>query len=257
MRILILGGTSEAFALAQHVAVDARLRAVYSLAGRTASPLLPPVPHRIGGFGGVQGLECWLAGEGIEAIIDATHPFAARMSANAAAAARSLRLPLLVLRRAPWRPQAGDDWIRVADAQQAAVALGPEPAKVFLAIGRLELAAFRAAPQHSYLVRAVDAPEPNTLPPRAHIILQRGPFEVDAERDLLRSHAIDIVVSKNSGGEAAYAKIAAARQLGLPVVMVDPPPAPQGRHVESVASALDWLDVLIAQHHSVVSERGV
>ena len=230
MRILILGGTIEAFELAVRLSNDARFAPIFSLAGRTAKPVLPPVAHRIGGFGGAQGLADWLRAESIDAIVDATHPFAARISANAAAAARQLGLPLLFLQRPPWRQEDGDNWTRVGDMAQAAAALGEQPARVFLGIGRQEVAAFKAAPQHVYLVRAIEPPDADSLPPQSEVLLQRGPFELAAERELLGAHGIDVVVSKNAGGGAAYAKIAAARQLGLRVVMVERAAAARWRH---------------------------
>ena len=233
---------------------DARFTPIYSLAGRTTNPVLPPVAHRTGGFGGVQGLADWLRAENIDAVIDATHPFAARISANAAVAARQLGLPLLFLQRPPWRQEAGDHWTRVGDMAQAAAALGEPPARVFLGIGRQEVAAFKAAPQHFYLVRAIEPPDTDSLPPRSEVVLQRGPFELAAECELLVAHGIDCVVSKNAGGGAAYAKISAARQLGLRVVMVERAPLPDGGTVVSVDEAMHWLGL---HHGSPASERGV
>lgn len=236
---------------------DARFAPIYSLAGRTGKPVLPPVAHRIGGFGGAQGLADWLSAERIDAVVDATHPFAARISANAAMAARQLGLPLLFLQRPPWRQEDGDNWTRVRAMGQAAAALGDQPTRVFLGIGRQEVAAFKAAPQHVYLVRAVEPPAADDLPPHSEVILQRGPFALAAERELLSAHSIDVVVSKNSGGEAAYAKIAAARQLGLPVVVVDRAPLPRGEMAAGVDAAVRWLDALATRHDTPVSERGV
>ena len=237
---------------------DARFAPIFSLAGRTAKPMLPPVAHRIGGFGGAQGLANWLRAECIDAIVDATHPFAARISTNAAAAASQLGLPLLFLQRPPWGQEDGDNWTRVGDMGQAATALGEQPARVFLGIGRQEVAAFKAAPQHVYLVRAIEPPDADSLPPQSEVLLQRGPFELAAERELLGARGIDVVVSKNAGGGAAYAKIAAARQLGLRVVMVERGPLPEGDTVASVDEAVRWLGlVLAARHGSPASERGV
>jgi precorrin-6A/cobalt-precorrin-6A reductase len=258
MRVLILGGTTEAFALAQQLARDQRFAPTYSLAGRTATPLTPDVPCRGGGFGGADGLVAWLEAENIDAVVDATHPFAARISANAAEAARRLRLPLLFVRRPAWRPEPGDRWTDVADMDDAVSALGTEPRRVFLAIGRTEIGAFRSAPQHAYLARAIDAPATDMLPPRIEVLLQRGPFALEDEIALLQSHAIAVLVSKNSGGDAAYAKIAAARQLRLPVVMVRRPALPPGECCPDVASALEWLHALLPDAHGcTASERGV
>ena len=257
MRILILGGTIEAFALAVRLSDDARFAPVYSLAGRTAKPAVPPIAHRIGGFGGAQGLADWLGAEGIDVVVDATHPFAARISANAAAATRRLGLPILFLQRPPWRQEDGDTWTRVGDMAQAAAALGAQPARVFLGIGRQEVAAFEAAPQHFYLVRAIEPPAGDDLPPQSEVVLQRGPFELAAECEMLVAHGINLVVSKNAGGGAAYAKIAAARQLGLRVVMVDRLPLPHGEMVADVDAAMHWLAALATHHGTPVSERGV
>jgi precorrin-6A/cobalt-precorrin-6A reductase len=258
MRVLILGGTTEAFALAQELARDRRFAPTYSLAGRTAAPLMPDVPFRVGGFGGVDGLAAWLAAEKIDAVVDATHPFAAHMSANAASAAQRLRLPLLFVRRPGWRPEPGDRWTDVADMDDAVPALGAEPRRAFLAIGRTEIGVFRRAPQHAYIARAIDAPHPDALPPCTEIILQRGPFALEDEIALLQSHAIDVLVSKNSGGDAAYAKIAAARALGLPVVMVRRPALPTGECCPDAASGLEWLRALLSDDHGcTASERGV
>jgi precorrin-6A/cobalt-precorrin-6A reductase len=258
MRVLILGGTTEAFALAQALARDQRFAPTYSLAGRTAAPLTPDVPFRVGGFGGVDGLAAWLAAEKIDAVVDATHPFAAHISANAASAAQRPRLPLLFVRRPAWRVVSGDRWIDVPHMDDAVPALGAEPRRVFLAIGRTEIGIFQRAPQHAYLVRAIDTPHQDVLPPDTEIILQRGPFALEDEIALLQSHAIDVLISKNSGGDAAYAKIAAARALSLPVVMVRRPTLPAGECRPDVASALEWLRALLSDAHGcTASERGV
>src|SRR5262249_52166707 len=175
--------------------------------------------------------------------IDATHPYAAQMSHNAARAAARANVWLLALRRAPWTPVAGDRWTEVADTQSAARALGPAPRRrVFLALGRNEIAAFEAAPQHFYLVRSVDAVEPPLAVPRATYIQARGPFREDDDRALLAAHAIDTVVSKNSGGTAAYGKIAAARSLGAQVILLRRPALPDVAAVARIDDAVAWLD---------------
>lgn len=228
------------------------------MAGRTATPAQVPIPCRVGGFGGAEGLADWLAAERIEAIVDATHPFAARISANAFAAAQLRGVPLLVVAREPWTAADGDNWTRVPSLEAAAAALGPRALRVFLTIGRQQVGAFRAAPQHDYLVRSIDTPEPSALPPRSRVLLQRGPFDIEAEIELLQSQAIDVVVAKNSGGAAAYAKIVAARRLCLPVIMIEPPCEPVGTRVRTAISAMDWLSSLLLQDHTgVASERGV
>jgi precorrin-6A/cobalt-precorrin-6A reductase len=243
LRILLLGGSSEASALAAMLAGDARFAATLSLAGRTIAPRTGPLPTRVGGFGGADGLADWLRAEAVAALVNATHPFAARMSANAAAAARATGVPLLRLRRPPWEPQPGDDWREVADMAEAADALGQAPRRVLLTIGRNELAVFAArAPQHRYVIRSVDPPPAEALPPHATVLTARGPFALEDEIALLREHGIEMVMTKNSGGTATEAKLAAARLLGLPVVMVArPPPEPGVATVPDAASAFAWL----------------
>jgi precorrin-6A/cobalt-precorrin-6A reductase len=242
MRILILGGTAEARRLAERLAGRIDLAVTLSLAGRTAAPAVPPVPVRIGGFGGADGLARYLSAEGIDALIDATHPYAAVISANAARAAQSVGVRLLALRRPPWRPVAGDRWIEVADVPAAVAALGAEPRRVFLALGRKELAPFAQAPQHRYLVRSVDPVDPPLAVPHATYITGRGPFTEVDDRALLREHGIEVIVAKNSGGSATYGKIAAARTSGLAVIMPSRPPLPTVHTVETVEDALEWLD---------------
>ena len=187
-----------------------------SLAGRTAEPLPQAVPVRSGGFGAVDGLATYLRDERIEALIDATHPFAAVISTNAARAAEMTRVPLLALRRPPWRKEAGDDWIEIATIEGAVKALGEAPKRVFLALGRKELAPFVAAPQHFYLVRSIDPVNPPLDVPHASYVTARGPFTEQADRALLEKHRIETTVAKNSGGNATYGKIAAARALCIP-----------------------------------------
>jgi precorrin-6A/cobalt-precorrin-6A reductase len=261
MRILILGGTSEASELARRLGGDRRFVATLSLAGRTTAPrmaaITKPIATRSGGFGGADGLVQWVKDNRIEAIVDATHPFATRISANAVAAARIAGIPLLSLVRPPWRQQEGDKWICVANTDEAMTALGEKPQHVFLSIGRQEIGAFCAAPQHSYLVRSIEPPEADTLPPYAELILQRGPFEPEAEIALMRAHAIDIVVAKNSGSDATYAKIEAARALGLPVVMIEQPEKPRSSLSGDIAFICEQLAALARDHVSALSERGV
>lgn len=240
-KLLILGGTTEASGLARALAGDRRFAPLLSLAGATRAPVAPPIPWRRGGFGGSDGLAAYLAGEGVEFLVDATHPFAARMSAHAADAAAQAGVPLLALRRPPWVAGPGDRWEEFATMAEAAAALGPLPRRVFLTIGQKELAPFRAAPQHHYLIRSVDPPAPDSLPPRAELITARGPFDEPAERALLKAAGIERLVTKNSGGTAVAAKLAAARALGLPVLMVRRPPVPAVETVATVEAALAWL----------------
>jgi precorrin-6A/cobalt-precorrin-6A reductase len=244
MKALILGGTTEAMALARLVAGHAAVQATMSLAGRTRQPVLPPLPTRIGGFGGVEGLCSYLAGEGVGAVVDATHPFADGMSANAAAACRAMGLPLLVLTRVPWATGPGDRWIGVPDMTAAAEALRPLGTNIFLTIGRQELQPFEAMPEKSYLIRAVDPPDPMPDLPHHRLLLDRGPFTLEGELALLDEHRIDALVSKNSGGRATEAKLAAARLRGIPVVMVERPPSNGVAELHNPAAALSWLEGL-------------
>ncbi|MBM1173711.1 cobalt-precorrin-6A reductase [Microvirga arabica] len=243
MRILILGGTTEASALARLLSGRSEFSPLLSMAGRTSDPRPLPIPTRIGGFGGVEGLIRFLAQERIEAVIDATHPFAAMMSRSAAEACASACVPLLALRRPPWAPQEGDRWIEVGSTGEAVRALGDEPRRVFLTVGRLELPPFAAAPQHTYLVRTI-GPIGDALPvPNVIAIQDRAPFNEAAERALMERERVEIVVTKNSGGAATYPKIAAARALGVPVIVVARPEKPRGiEEVASADAALEWLE---------------
>ncbi|RWA65678.1 cobalt-precorrin-6A reductase [Mesorhizobium sp.] len=251
--ILILGGTTEARQLAGKLAARADLAVTLSLAGRTESPIAQGVPLRVGGFGGAQGLAAYLKETGTALLIDATHPYAARISANAAEAAGQAGVPILALRRPSWEPVAGDRWTLVDSVAEAATALGTAPRRVFLAIGRQEAGAFEAAPQHHYLIRSVDPVEPKLAVPDAIYLLARGPFPEADERALLESHGIEAIVSKNSGGEATYGKIAAARALGIDVIMVRRPSVPD---VPS-ADAVDQLAAKVDHLFEPVAERGV
>jgi precorrin-6A/cobalt-precorrin-6A reductase len=253
MRVLILGGTMEARQLAERLATRGNLAVTLSLAGRTAAPALPPVPVRVGGFGGAQGLADYLLDQKIDVLIDATHPYAATISMNAAAAAPQARVALLALRRPAWTPIAGDRWIEVGDVAGAVQALGDMPRCVFLALGRKEITPFADAPQHSYLVRSVEPVTPPLMVPHAVYITARGPFAEADERALFERHCIETIVAKNSGGPATYGKIAAARALSLPVILLRrPPPYPppqagegregEGAAVETVDDAVAWLD---------------
>jgi precorrin-6A/cobalt-precorrin-6A reductase len=241
-RILILGGTTEARRLAERLAGRHDLAVTLSLAGRTVNPVAQPVPVRIGGFGGAEGLAAHLAAERIDALIDVTHPYAAIIAANAARAGLSTGVPLLALRRPPWVAVAGDRWIEAADASAAVRALGDAPRRVFLALGRNDIAPFVQAPQHHYLVRSVDPVEPPLRVPQASYVTGRGPFGQADDRALLVAHGIEIVVCKNSGGDATYGKIAAARMLGLKVIMLRRPVLPAVPAVETIEDALAWID---------------
>jgi precorrin-6A/cobalt-precorrin-6A reductase len=241
--LLILGGTTEGYALAEALAGRPGLRVISSLAGRTPSPRRPAGELRSGGFGGVAGLKAYLAAERVAAVVDATHPFAATMGEHAAAACAELAVPLLRLERPPWRPVAGDRWEPVSDWPAAVAALRALGARrVLLALGRQELAPFAVLDQVRFLIRCVSAPDP--LPPfaDAEILLDRGPFDLAAERALLATHRIDCIVCKNSGGGASAAKLQAARERDIPVVMRERPARPAAPTVADVAAALAWID---------------
>lgn len=235
-KILVLGGTADARHLAGKLAD--RFDVILSLAGRTENPVAQGVPVRIGGFGGVQGLATYLIENRVDLLIDATHPYAARISANAAEAARVANVPAIALRRPAWDRQPGDRWTLVGNAAEAASLLGARPRNVFLALGRQELLPFETVPKHIYLVRSVDPIDPPLAVPNAKYILARGPFSEADDRALLETHGIDAIVSKNSGGAATYGKIAAARSLGVEVFVIDRPQLPDMRSGVSVDEVL-------------------
>jgi precorrin-6A/cobalt-precorrin-6A reductase len=255
LRILILGGTTEAAALARLITGDGRFEATLSLAGRTSSPRPQPLPTRIGGFGGADGLGRFLDDTRIDVVVDATHPYADQISANAVTACSKTSVPLVSLTRPPWQAGTADRWQIVSDADAAAAALGPVPLRVFLSLGRLELHAFAPAPQHHYMARTIDPPQQSELPPDIRFLQARGPFDRAAEAQLLGDEKIDLIVSKNSGGTATYAKIEAARDLGLPVVMIARPHKPTGYVVRSPEQAFAWLER--RAHEATPSLRGV
>jgi precorrin-6A/cobalt-precorrin-6A reductase len=253
MRVLVLGGTLEASQLARLLAGRSDISSVLSFAGRTRAPRAPEIPYRIGGFGGVDGLKAYLEAERIDVLIDATHPFAEQMSRHAAIAAAGANIPLVRLSRPAWRPEASDCWIDVENMAAAAAALGHEPKRVFLTIGRLQIEVFAAAPRHFYLVRAIEPLVPSPSLPRHRVILGRGPFAVEAEEQLLREESIDMIVTKNSGGEATFAKLLAARALGLPVIMVARPRQTSGPVLHDPAEVLEFL----LRHRETLAPREV
>jgi precorrin-6A/cobalt-precorrin-6A reductase len=242
LRLLILGGTTEASALARHLAGRADFAPVLSLAGRTRNPITPPIPFRIGGFGGVDGLKRHLAENRIDLVVDATHPFAEQMSANAVKASRDSGIPLAVLTRPAWHPGPGDNWRFVPNMVAAAHALGSTKRRVFLTVGGLQLAAFVAAPQHRYLVRTIETPEAIADLPDHRLILARGPFTVDDETALMRDEGIEVLVTKNSGGNATEAKLEATRTLGIEVILVERPAAADVPAFETVEALLGWVE---------------
>jgi precorrin-6A/cobalt-precorrin-6A reductase len=237
MRILLLGGTAEARALAARL--HPGVHVISSLAGRVPDPALPVGDVRIGGFGGVEGLCRWLAESPVDAVVDATHPFAATITAHAAEACARLRLPHLVLSRPAWPP--GDALVVESDRQAAELVAGKAFSRVFLTTGRSGTAVFRDVDAW-FLIRAVTPPDAAALPARHELLLSRGPYHLEGERELLRSRRIDAVVTKNSGGDLTRAKLDAAAALGVAVVMVDRPTLPDGvRVVGTVDEAAVWV----------------
>ena len=241
-RVLILGGTTEASALARALVDRTDLNAVLSLAGRTEAPTPPPITHRIGGFGGVEGLIDYLNREAFSGVIDATHPFAAQMTRHAAEACAFLNLPRLVFTRPEWRETEGDRWHHVSDVHESVDALGREARRVFLTVGRLSLPAFREAPQHHYLIRSIDQPVASEMPLKNTLILARGPFSVADEIQLMRNERIDILVTKNSGGTQTDAKLEAARVLRIPVIIIERPGLPESRVTHNLEEALAFIE---------------
>ncbi|MFJ3978115.1 cobalt-precorrin-6A reductase [Streptomyces sp. NPDC090021] len=239
--VLILGGTTEARRLAEALARESSYRVTTSLAGRVAAPVLPPGGTRIGGFGGPAGLAAWIAAHGVTRVVDATHPFAERMSFNAAEASRLSGVPLLALRRPGWEPGPGDAWT-FADSLAGAAGLLPGlGGRVFLTTGRMGLHTFAGLDGLWFLVRSVDPPT-GPVPARLEVLLDRGPFTLDDERELLSRHRIDVLVTKDSGGSATAPKLTAAREAGIPVLVVRRPPVPRGvAEADSVAAVLDRL----------------
>lgn len=239
--LLVLGGTTEATALCRALS-ERDLNGTISFAGRVDRPVRQPLPQRVGGFGGVAGLAAYLRDHAITHVVDATHPFAAQMSHNAVGASALAGVPLIALTRAPWRAEVGDDWRHVPDIAGAVTALQGEARNVMLAVGRMFLAEFAPNPQHDYVLRLVDPPKVPPPFPRYHVVVDRGPFTHDNDLALMERRKIDIVVSKNAGGTGAYAKISAARALGLPVIMIARPKLPQRREAHDIPAVLDWLD---------------
>ncbi|MFF7987981.1 cobalt-precorrin-6A reductase [Streptomyces sp. NPDC007901] len=239
--VLILGGTAEARELAAALAPHAGVRVTTSLAGRVTRPGALPGEVRVGGFGGATGLAGWLRERQVDALVDATHPFAETITANAARAAAETGVPAVVLRRPGWRPGPGDRWHPVGSLAAAADLLPRFGPRVLLTTGRLGLSAFAHLTDRHFVVRSVEPPEP-PLPPHTEVLLARGPFTVADETALLRENLIDVLVTKDSGGAATAAKLTAARESGLPVVVVRRPPLPDGvTAVPDVAGVLERL----------------
>lgn len=253
LRILLLGGTTEATALAERLARADTIKATLSLAGRTTSPAQSALPTRVGGFGGAEGLAAHLQREKIDLLIDATHPFAARISANAAIACKAIGIPLLAIERSPWTPVEGDNWLEHDSIDAAIAALPDEPQDVFSGLGRQAIDALRRAPHHRYLIRAVDPVELPCDLRQAELITARGPFRTGEDARLFADYNIRYVLAKNAGGAATYSKIEAARQLGITVHMVRRPALPTRATVASVDAAMNWIKA----HHRSRSDLGV
>ena len=243
MRVLILGGTHEAFHLAEQLSAQGGVEFISSLAGRTREPRMPKGPVRTGGFGGAEGLARYLRAEGITHLINATHPFAAQMSVNAVAAVEMAGIPLLRLLRPAWTARQGDRWVLARDAAEAAELCRSEGGRIFLTLGSGELDAFAEIHNAHFLVRMIDAPE--HLPLRDYrVITARGPFSLQDELRLFVEHHIGLIVAKNSGGAATYAKVEAARRKGLPIIMIERPAIaldPRSPAVASVEDVIAWI----------------
>jgi precorrin-6A/cobalt-precorrin-6A reductase len=237
--VLVLGGTSEARDLAGALTAEGT-RVISSLAGRVERPRLPAGEVRVGGFGGPVALAAWLSEHGIAAVVDATHPFAQRISESAATACSESGVPLLRLERPGWTQHSDDDWHWVGDTAEAAAAIPGLGCRVFLTTGRQGLAAFAGLSETWFLIRCIDPPEP-PLPPACEVLLDRGPYDLAGELELIDGHGLDLLVTKDSGGELTAAKLEAARLRGLPVIVIRRPPRPETATVRDVAGALAWL----------------
>ncbi|MCS3779732.1 cobalt-precorrin-6A reductase [Tsukamurella ocularis] len=236
-RVLVLGGTAEARELARLLDEDRRFTVLSSLAGRVANPRLPVGATRIGGFGGPSGLAAFLAEDGVDLLVDATHPFAATISRNAALAAETAGIPLFALVRPEWVPGEGDAWTRVPTVAAAARLLARrDGGRAMLTTGRQDVGEFASLEDWWFLIRVVDTPS-GSLPPRHELLHDRGPYTKQSERALLRENGIDVLVTKNSGGDLVSAKLAAARELGIDVVVVDRPERPAGVPAVPTAAA--------------------
>lgn len=243
--LLLLGGTGEGLRLARELQGHAKIRCISSLAGRTENPERPPGDCRIGGFGGVAGLVNYLAEEKIDLVLDATHPFAEQMARHACEACAVLGVPRAKLVRPPWAASPGDRWTMMPTVAAAAVFLRFHPARrIFLTLGRQEIGPFVPLGEDGrrwFLTRMIDPPAADLALPAGQVVLGRGPFTPDDEKALMQQHGIDLLVTKNAGGSAA--KIAAAAELHLPVLMIERPPLPPGEMLDSVGAALAWINI--------------
>jgi precorrin-6A/cobalt-precorrin-6A reductase len=240
-RLVIVGGTGDALQLAARARALPGLDVITTLAGRTREPNEIAGAVRIGGFGGEAGLVEYLQTEKIDLIVDATHPFAAQISWHVAGAAAKVGIPRSMLVRPAWERLPEDNWIEVENIEAAVKAIPASAERIFVTIGRQQLAPFAVLTDRWCLMRSIDPPDLSIPLPPGKLLLDRGPFSLDRERELLREHRIQAIVSKNSGGDATHAKIIAARELGLPVVMVRRPIVPAGEVVTDVAGEIEWL----------------
>lgn len=261
MHVLILGGTADARQVAHAVVGTGRHTVTLSLAGQTRDPAEAGVATRVGGFGGSDGLAEWACHHAVDAILDVTHPFAVQISHNAVRAATDAGVPLARFERAAWAPQPGDRWVEVADFAEAASAARryAQGGAALLTVGRRGLEAFAARSDVRWIVRSVEPPSPDPGFVDAHYILDRGPFTLAGERGLMAEHAIDVVVSKASGGSQTQAKLDAARERGIPVVLIRRPPdtASGVPRVSTPQDAVAWLDGLGPDHSAVSARSGV
>ena len=238
-KILILGGTGDAVKLAAKLATVLEIEVISSLAGRTRKPAALVGQVRIGGFGGATGLANYLQENSIDILIDATHPCAGQITINGAIASQLANIPHLMLVRPEWEKVTGDNWIEVESVEAAAQAIPELVKRVFITSGRQQLEPFLQRSHIWYLMRSIDPPDIEL--PNSEVLLDRGPFNLEQERKLLQDYQIEAIVSKNSGGSATYAKIVAARELGIPVVMVQRPTRPEGEKVTDIKEAIAWL----------------
>ena len=238
-KILILGGTGDAVKLAAKLATVPEIEVISSLAGRTRKPAALVGQVRIGGFGGATGLANYLQENSIDILIDATHPCAGQITINGAIASQLANIPHLMLVRPEWEKVTGDNWIEVESVEAAVQAIPELVKRVFISSGRQQLEPFLQRSHIWYLIRSIDPPDIEL--PNSKVLLDRGPFNLEQERQLLQDYQIEAIVSKNSGGSATYAKIIAARELGIPVVMVQRPAKPEGEKVNDIEEAIAWL----------------
>ena len=238
-KILILGGTGDAVKLAAKLATIPEIEVISSLAGRTRKPAALVGQVRIGGFGGATGLANYLQENSIDILIDATHPCAGQITCNGAIASQLANILHLMLVRPQWEKVTGDNWIEVESVEAAVQAIPELVKRVFITSGRQQLEPFLQRSHIWYLMRSIDPPDIEL--PNSKVLLDRGPFNLEQERKLLQDYQIEAIVSKNSGGRATYAKIIAARELDIPVIMVQRPTRPEGEKVSDIEEAIAWL----------------